>query len=322
MTAQSEPSVLRIEQRKAFEADGVVRLTNVVPLDAVCAMRDFLWDTTLAGGGLVRDDQTSWSPGGGLGLVDVNGALRPGPDVHRLLVDAGQSAVFAALEIALGQAVDQVFGAGHWVPVAGSRGGQAVPNFPISNARWNVPHDAWHADEPTAASRTVAWGLLAFAFLDEVEHRGGATLAIAGSPRRLHELAIEISRPEQSYVAMYNAAIEAARQANVELDALLHPALTCVLTHEQSTEAFAQHEPWIADLFTPGGDPDERVSRFMSAGCVSMGIPLRVVELTGAPGDITLMDPRCLHTVSANITNRARLVMKLGCVGRPPSSRG
>jgi hypothetical protein len=39
----------------------------------------------------------------------------------------------------------------------------------------------------------------------------------------------------------------------------------------------------------------------------------RVIELTGDAGDVVLMDPRCLHTISANVSSRARLAMRLTC---------
>ncbi len=51
----------------------------------------------------------------------------------------------------------------------------------------------------------------------------------------------------------------------------------------------------------------------MDGEYVSAGVPLRVVELTGAAGDVVLMDPRCLHTVSANVGRRGRLQMRLTC---------
>ncbi|MBK9035199.1 MAG: hypothetical protein IPL61_28735 [Myxococcales bacterium] len=43
----------------------------------------------------------------------------------------------------------------------------------------------------------------------------------------------------------------------------------------------------------------------------SRGRWLRGVELIGAAGDLVLMDPRLLHTVSANGLTRARLTMRL-----------
>ena len=52
----------------------------------------------------------------------------------------------------------------------------------------------------------------------------------------------------------------------------------------------------------------------MTDGCVSASIPLRIVELTGEPGDVVLMDPRCLHAPSANASAHARFVVKMACI--------
>lgn len=78
-------------------------------------------------------------------------------------------------------------------------------------------------------------------------------------------------------------------------------------------DALRRDEPWFDELFTPGSEAETRRRRFMEAEYVSAGIPLRIVEVTGSAGDIVLMDPRCLHTVSANHSRRARLQMRLTC---------
>jgi hypothetical protein len=39
----------------------------------------------------------------------------------------------------------------------------------------------------------------------------------------------------------------------------------------------------------------------------------RVVELCGDAGDVVLMDPRCLHTITANVSPRPRLAMRMTC---------
>ena len=268
---------------EAFETDGIVRVPGVVGRDDVDAMRDRVGEM-LAAHGVVRDDPTTWLAGGGLRLVELAGALRPGPGTEEVLWEVGRAAAFAPLSAALGRAVDEVFGPGIWAPVADQHGGLAAPNFPIREVGWNVPHAAWHVDEPTDPARTRGWGLLGFAFLDEVEPGGGATVVITGSHRRLGELA--------------------ARRA--------YPSATRLLTTDHAIAVLSHDEPWFADLFAPGAQDDRR-RRFLREDYVSMGIPLRVVELTGQPGDLVLMDPRCLHTISANVSPRARLTMRLTC---------
>jgi hypothetical protein len=219
---------------------------------------------------------------GGERLTEVLGALRPARGTDGILWEVGRQPAFAPLAPALQEAVDAVFGPGVWATTP--QGGLAAPNFPLPGV-WSVPHQAWHVDEPTTLGRTNSWGLLGFALLDEVEPCGGATVMIAGSHRRLLALADELAKPSKGGP----------------------------LTTDETIAALALAEPWFEDLFRPG-DPAERRRRFMVEGHVSAGVALRVVELTGAPGDIVLMDPRCLHTMSANVSSRARLHMRMVCV--------
>ncbi len=44
------------------------------------------------------------------------------------------------------------------------------------------------------------------------------------------------------------------------------------------------------------------------------GLVERAVELIGEAGDLLLLDPRCLHTISANVSPRPRLAMRLTCL--------
>ncbi len=219
----------------------------------------------------------------GMALEEIAGALRPGPEAGEALWRVGKGRAFEGLAKTVGTAVDGIFGSGIWEPVEAERGGLAAPNLPVAGAgSWTVPHSAWHVDEPTAAGQERSWGLLAFALLDDVERGGGATVAITGSQRRLLRLAGEI-------------------------------APVGLLTTELAMAVLSDREPWFAALFAAGGDAEERRRFFMDREYVSDSIPLRVVELTGAAGDVVLMDPRCLHTVSANRSGRARLQMRLTC---------
>ena len=263
-----------------FEREGLVRVRGVVGTDAVAAMRDVVW-AALEERGVRRAERATWAAGEL--LVELAGALRPGPGSEALLWAIGRARVFAALPEALARAADEVFGRGVWEPVADQHGGLAAPNFPIAG-RWRAPHAAWHVDEPTAAGRGEPWGLLGFVFLDAVAPGGGATVAVAGSPRRL------------------------GRLADARAAAGLLPS--GLLTTPDALAALAA-EPWFAALFEDGEGEARR--RALDGGCVSDGVALRIVELTGEPGDVVFMDPRALHTVSANVSERARLTMRMVC---------
>jgi hypothetical protein len=216
--------------RDSFERDGVVRVAGAIDPDAVRAMRD------RARGALAAID-----------LVDVAGARRPARGTELALYELGRDPAFAPLPGAFARALDDVFGAGAWTPVAGEEGGLLMPNLPGTDTAWSASEVSWHVDEPCAPG-AAARVLIGYALLDLVEPGGGATVALAGSHRRL-------------------AAIADARGA--------------ALTYDDARAAV----PELADLAR--------------------------VELTGAAGDLVLFDPRCLHTISANVSPRPRLVMRL-----------
>jgi hypothetical protein len=69
---------------------------------------------------------------------------------------------------------------------------------------------------------------------------------------------------------------------------------------------------WFRDLWRPVNE--DRLQRFMIDGAEVEGVHVRVVELTGEPGDVALMHPSLLHAVAPNclavprfmLTNTAR----------------
>lgn len=219
-----------------------------------------------------------------LALVEQEGALRPRPGSEHAMGEVVQRPVFDGLAVHLARTLDAIFGASTWSPATGTWRGVALPNLPGSGGPWQVPHRNWHVDEP-ASVRAHAWSLGAFVFLDRVVAGGGTTVVMTGSARRLRALAADLA-----------------------------PART--LTLEESTAGLARDEPWVRALLEPGPDPDVRRRRFLDEGCVSRGVPLRIVELTGEPGDVVLMDPRSLHAPSANPSEHARLVVKMHCLAR------
>lgn len=87
--------------------------------------------------------------------------------------------------------------------------------------------------------------------------------------------------------------------------AALAEARRAPIGHVEAPAALAEVEPWFASVVARGG---------ADAGCVSAGVPLALVELTGEPGDLVFLDARCLHTISANASPHPRLVMRLTCM--------
>lgn len=210
-----------------------------------------------------------------LAFVEIAGARRPARGTELAMWEIGRDPVFASLPGALADATARVFGPGVWTPVAGELGGVAMPNLPCPGATWRACDVAWHVDEPTPPGGEPGGILLGYALLDVVEPHGGGTTVIAGSHRRLAALADAGAAP---------------------------------ITYEAAREAFAAAVPWFAALLGPAPEAA------LAAGCESAGVPLRVVEVTGGPGDLVLLDPRCLHTIAANVSARPRLAMRLTCL--------
>jgi hypothetical protein len=70
-------------------------------------------------------------------------------------------------------------------PVMALSPGQQILFSLPGDEDWAIPGDAWHIDLPKFGEASSP-GLQAFTFLDDVEPKGGATLAIAGSHRLLN----------------------------------------------------------------------------------------------------------------------------------------
>ena len=148
--------------------------------------------------------------------------------------------------------------------------GRPLVTFP-QDGPWELPARAWHFDcmPVSAGQRPVQF----FAFLSQVRPRGGGTLVLAGSHR---------------LVAPYLGLGEAFRLDRVRTSLASHP--------------------WLRGLWKRG-DEGDRIQRYMNDGTIIDGVPLRVVELTGEPGDIILMHSDCFHAVAPNRLTEPRMMV-------------
>lgn len=148
--------------------------------------------------------------------------------------------------------------------------GRPLVTFPGSGP-WELPAREWHFDfmPASAGQRPVQF----FAFLSQVRPRGGGTLALAGSHR---------------LVAPYLGLGEAFRMPRVRASLAAHP--------------------WLRGLWEPGEGGD-RIQRYMNDGTVIDGVPLRVAELTGEPGDVILMHCDCFHAAAPNRLAEPRMML-------------
>jgi hypothetical protein len=109
-----------------------------------------------------------------------------------------------------------------------------------------------------------------FAYLSNVAVGGGGTLVITGSHRLV-------------------AAEDGTRSAKVRA-------------------RLAERSPWFRDLWRPIAG-DDRVARFMDDGATVDGVDVRVVELTGQPGDVVLWHPALFHGIAPNCTGEPRFML-------------
>lgn len=143
--------------------------------------------------------------------------------------------------------------------------GRSLVTFPGPGA-WEVPTRGWHWDNPCELHLDHLRALFVVSFIGSVEPQGGGTLILSGSPRLL----IEQERR-----------IPAGQPRN--LGARFH-----------------RSHPWLMALTGLAPSPADRIAAFMDTETIVDGVPLRVVELTGEPGDMIFCHPVMVHCVAPN----------------------
>ena len=105
---------------------------------------------------------------------------------------------------------------------------------------------------------------------------GGGTLFLAGSHRLVQDLADKI-------------AAEKLRSA-------------------EAREGLIRNHPWVKGLCSFDANVD-RVREFVKDGATIGDVNIRVVEMTGEPGDVFMTHPLILHAGSTNCAQGPRLVL-------------
>jgi Phytanoyl-CoA dioxygenase (PhyH) len=148
--------------------------------------------------------------------------------------------------------------------------------FPEARDGWDVPHQGWHLDAPVVRSLPNLYGVRLFTCLAKLSPGGGATLAVAGSPQLAQRMASA-------------RGVAKMRSADVR-------------------KALIQRYTWMKELcsFDPAID---RVHRFMKTAAEVEDVEVRVVEMTGEPGDVTLVHPLMMHAASPNCSAVPRIVL-------------
>jgi hypothetical protein len=170
---------------------------------------------------------------------------------------------------------DDLLGAGAWSPPRDW--GRALVTFPESGA-WDVPARRWHWDNPIEPHFDRLTGLFVVSFIGPVAPRSGGTVILSGSPRLLiqRERRMPASQPGESGARVW--------------------------------ERFHRSHPWLMALTGHAPSPADRIAAFMDTETTVEGVPLRVVELTGEPGDMVFCHPVMLHSVAPNRGTRPRFM--------------
>jgi len=175
---------------------------------------------------------------------------------------------------AIGQLLD-----GAW---DGPRPNGLLVSFPTPGVPWRVPHLLWHPDYSLRHVHPPLFGVKTYGIINHIEPGGGATCVIAGSHRVLARFVATLP-PEVL------ARKKGFQQANVR-------------------GKLMRSHPWLEELSRDDGTDPDRNARFFTDGDVD-GCRVRVVELTGEPGDVYLSHPWTLHAIATNAGDRPRMMV-------------
>lgn len=188
-----------------------------------------------------------------------------------------RSGAFDAVDSGLvPMALDELYGPHRWQRPL--RGGRVLVTLRVPDRHWDVPHRAWHLDGWMDLASGEPSAVTVFTILTPLRPRGGGTLVVTGSHRLLQQ---HLAKP---------ARVKAIRKG-----------------------LGARHR-WLRDLWTATTAPDvDRRRRYLDEGAVLDGVPLRVVELTGEPGDAYLMRADTFHAAAPNSLDDPRIMLVKGC---------
>jgi Phytanoyl-CoA dioxygenase (PhyH) len=162
---------------------------------------------------------------------------------------------------------DDLLGPGTWSRPR--NWGVTLVTFP-EPGRWEPPTRLWHWDNPCEPHLDRPRGLFVVSFIGPVAPRGGGTLILSGS----HRLLI---KQERQLPADQRRALDS-----------------------KARERFYRLDPWLMALTGQAPSPADRIAAFMDSESTIDGVPLRVVELTGEPGDMVFCHPSMVHCRAPN----------------------
>ena len=286
MTQSLATRVLSDAQIQQFITHGWTKLEAAFSPEVAAPCVDFLWDK-LVDRGIRRDDQATWKQP--MAFIAENYDTPPFAHCATPRLD---------------QAVTELVGDGRW-HAQGKVGwwGWWPVNFGVgADQPWDVPSDEWHFDSPPPARYITSGeqGLLTICLFSELESRGGGTLIAEGSHRLVARAIHETPGMTQQ------EGIAAVRQGHPWMRAL------CGLDggdRPASHTGSGPTKPLGTDIRTDLVRTP-RMQQFMDRVTIDEtdGGELRVVELTGSPGDVFLGHPLLFHSPSFNHSGRPRFM--------------
>jgi hypothetical protein len=162
---------------------------------------------------------------------------------------------------------DGLLGAAAWSPPRDW--GRTIVTFPEPGA-WEVPTRLWHWDSPCELHLDRPRALFVVSFIGPVAPRSGGTLILSGSPRLLIQQERRIPAGQRRASAAF------------------------------PWDRFHRCHPMLMALTGQAPSPADRIAAFMDAETIVDGVPLRVVELTGEPGDMVFCHPAIVHCAAPN----------------------
>jgi hypothetical protein len=170
---------------------------------------------------------------------------------------------------------DDLLGTDSWLPP--KDWGVTLVTFPGPGS-WELPTHFWHWDNPCEPHLDRPRGLFVVSFIGPVARRGGGTLILSGSPRLLIRQERRLSPDQRRGIGT------------------------------KPWERFHRSHPWLMALTGRALSPADRIAAFMNTETVVEGVPLRVVELTGEPGDMVFCHPLMVHCAAPNRGARPRFM--------------
>ena len=174
--------------------------------------------------------------------------------------------------------VDQLLGQGRWSRPKDC--GALLYTFP-EDREWDVSNNTWHWHGDPMRNVDELHDIFIFCFLTSVAPQGGGTLLIEGSHHVLCQYYNELT-PEQRKIKV-----------------------------KEIKKKFYASDPWLREL-TAKERSAGRIQKFMQEPTDVFGHPLRVVELTGEPGEAFITNMSTMHVRSFNVSNRPRFMTAAG----------